>query len=318
MRSWLKNLTFRALGSPPSLRWKLKRLARGGQLTILNFHRVAPFDDSSYPPLDPALFDDVIGFCRRRFDLLTFADLARYQPGKKPPMIISFDDGYRDFIDHAMPILRRHGVCCNHNIIPACVDSGSPPFNVTLQDFVGRAPAERLARLDVPGFGPVPADEPRLALGTRLSSFVKNQPIAAQKKIAAAVMPQLMDMPGFAPTAMMSRADIVAIAGEHELGAHSFEHATMALESADYIARDAAACQAWFEQHLGRPSDIYCLPNGSGSAEQIGIVRAGGFRHVLRVEEDYSSVTATDHRRFTMDGHSTAEVRFRATGFRRG
>lgn len=318
MRSLLKNLSFMVLGSAPALRWKLRRLKRGEQLTILNFHRVAPFDESSYPPLDPALFDDVIGFCRRRFDLLTFAELARYRPGKKPPMIISFDDGYRDFIDHAMPILRRHGVRCNHNFIPACVDSGAPPFNVTLQDFVGRAPAERLARLDVPGFGPVPADEPRLALGTRLSSFVKNQPIAAQKKIAAAVMPQLMDMPGFAPTPMMSRAEVQAVAKVHELGAHSFEHATMALESADYVNQDAVACQTWFNKLLGRPTEIYALPHGSGSAEQIAILHAAGFRHVLRVQEDYSAPTATDHRRFTMDGHSTAEVRFRATGFRRG
>ena len=318
MRSLLKSLSFRVLGSAPAMRWKLDRLARGRQLTILNFHRVAPDDRSSYPPLAPALFDDVIGFCRRNFDILTFGELDGYRPGKKPPLIVSFDDGYQDFLTHAAPILKRHGVRCNHNIIPACVDSGSPPFNVALQDYVGRAPAELLARLEVPGFGPISADEPRVGLGGRLSSFVKNQPMAAQKTIADAVVPQMAEMPGFASTPMMSRADIQAIADDHELGAHSYEHATMALESGDYVAQDATACQVWFTTVLGRPTDIYALPNGSGTARQIEIVRAGGFRHILLVEEDYSSVASTEHRRFTMDGHSKAEVRFRATGFRRG
>jgi peptidoglycan/xylan/chitin deacetylase (PgdA/CDA1 family) len=317
MRSWLKRLTFAALGSPPATWWKLKQLASGGQLTILNFHRVAPNDNSSYPPLSPALFDDVVGFCRRHFELLTFGELSNYRAGQKPPLIISFDDGYQDFLTYSMPILRRHGVRCNHNVIPACVDSGMPPFNVTLQDYVGRAPATNLARLHVPGFGAVPAHEPRISLGTRLSAFVKNHQVADQKRIAAAVMPQIAELTDFAPTPMMTRSEVQAVAEVHELGAHSFEHATMALESAAYIKRDAAACQAWFTRLLGRPTDIYALPNGSGSAEQIAIIRAAGFRHVLRVEDDYSSLGATDHPRFTMDGQSRAEARFRATGFRR-
>ncbi len=317
MRKLLKTMTFAVLVSPPLTKARLRRLVRGGQLTILNFHRVAPDDSSAYPPLAPNLFEDVICFCKRHFRLITFGDLDDYKPAAKPPLIISFDDGYRDFAEHAVPILKRHGVRCNHNIIPGCVNAGTPPFNVVLQDYIGRAPDELLWRLNIPGFRNIRPREARGLLGMSVSRFVKNKPIAEQKELAETVMPQLMSMDGFAPTPMMSRADLKVIGDSHELGAHSFEHATLACETDDYVRKDAKACQRWFKDALGRSTDIYTLPNGEGSPHHIELIRAAGYRHVLQVGEDYSSVGATTHQRFTMYGSSRSEVRFRATGFRR-
>jgi hypothetical protein len=37
-------------------------------------------------------------------------------------------------------------------------------------------------------------------------------------------------------------------------------------------------------------------------------------RHILLVDEDFSSPGASLHRRFTFDARSVAEARFRATG----
>ena len=57
-----KRMVFSALANPFLLSQRLKKSAREGRITILNFHRVAPNDSSSYPPLEPALFDEVIAF----------------------------------------------------------------------------------------------------------------------------------------------------------------------------------------------------------------------------------------------------------------
>lgn len=318
MNSLFKSIAFAILGSSASLRWRLSKLASSDRLTIANFHRVGPDDGSAYRPLPSDLFDDVVAFLRQKFTIVTFADLADFRRNGKPPMIISFDDGYLDFAEHAAPILERHGIRCNHNLIPACIETGLPPLNVHIQDFVGKAPDKLLAEFHVPGFSSINPGESRERLGNRLSAFLKNKPMTEQKALRQALIPQTERMDGFRPTRMMNRADVKGIGASHALGAHSFEHATLSFEDDDYVRKDAKACMDYFWDTLGITTDIYALPNGECRPPQLDIIRAAGFRHILFVGENYSTVPAVNHPRFSMYGDSRHELRFRATGFRRG
>src|SRR5687767_10044044 len=124
MNPLIKSIAFGILGSSPVLRLRLSRLLASNRLTIVNFHRVGPDDRSAYQPLPSGLFEDVVKFLKQSFTLLTFAELTDYRRTDKPPAIISFDDGYLDFAEHAAPILKRQGIRCNHNLIPACIESG--------------------------------------------------------------------------------------------------------------------------------------------------------------------------------------------------
>lgn len=318
VRAVAKEAALRALGSGFAVRRKIRAIGASGAVTILNLHRVAPDDSSAYPPLDPKLFEALLRFLEANFEIVTFAGLDDVPAGARPKLILSFDDGYRDFYDHAAPILAAHKVAANHNIIPACVESGRPPLNVAVQDFVGRAPAALVERLEVPGLAIERPLGDRIALGNRLSSFLKEKPIAEQKALAPFLYEQMARDPGFAPTPMMDLAQVRSLAEVHELGGHSFEHANMALESDDYLHEDVARCRAWFAEKLGQDMTIYAFPNGSHRPGQAEIVRDAGVRHILLVDEDFSRAGAGLHRRFTFDARSPAEVRFRATGaFRR-
>jgi len=37
----------------------------------------------------------------------------------RPAVVLSFDDGYQDFVEYAMPVLAKHGVKVNFNVCPA-------------------------------------------------------------------------------------------------------------------------------------------------------------------------------------------------------
>ncbi|NNU43666.1 polysaccharide deacetylase family protein [Ramlibacter montanisoli] len=307
LKALLRETALRALGSRLRVLYRVRKLGRGNWRIVLNLHRVGLADGSSYAPLRPALFDELLVFLTREFQLTTFE--AGEEAARKPLAILSFDDGYKDFIEVAAPMLRRHRVRCNHNVIPECIETQRPPLNVLVQDFIGMAPARIVQQLDIPGFrvdaGP--------ALGLRLSAFIKNKPSREQRELADLLLPQLYAWEGFRPTPMMTLEEVRQIAGEHELGAHSYSHASMACETDEYLQQDVRKCQDYFREKLGTPVTIYAFPNGSYAPGQLELVEGAGIRHVLLTGEDFDR-GATRHARFTFHAGTSSEVRFRATG----
>ena len=95
------------------------RRAASPWIPVLTYHRVAPAAagdrlDDGVVDATPADFDRQMAFVRSSFepigvvDLLAFAGGAQGLP--RNPIMITFDDGYRDNHDVALPILLRHGV----------------------------------------------------------------------------------------------------------------------------------------------------------------------------------------------------------------
>jgi peptidoglycan/xylan/chitin deacetylase (PgdA/CDA1 family) len=306
LRGTAKAVVFAALGNGPMLRRRLDRVRESGVTTILNLHRVGPDDGSSYRPLAASLFYELLRFVTREFAVVTFAELG--EPTRKPKLILSFDDGYRDFVTHAAPILKKHDVCANQNLIPKSVEIGLPPLNILAQDFVGKAPAELRAGLTIDGYSG-PRDG---SFGQRLSYFIKMRSQAEQDRLADALLPQFCAWHEFKPTPMMNAEEVRSIA-EHELGAHSWAHASMEFESDDYLDEDVRRCADWFEATLGTPMTIYAFPNGSCREGQAKQVLSQGVEHVLLVGDGFDRGGPV-HQRFTFDARSPSEARFKALG----
>jgi peptidoglycan/xylan/chitin deacetylase (PgdA/CDA1 family) len=187
-------------------------------------------------------------------------------------------------------------------------------MNVLVQDFIGQAPAALLREVTLPGL-PEGADPGNRAVsGLRASAALKSWPIAEQKRVLARLEPQFARYGGFSPTPLMNVAEIAEAGAVHEIGTHSFEHATMPAETDAYVAADAARCRDWHREKLGAEPLVYAFPNGSAGPGHAAIVRAAGYRSVLLTGEGFSSPGAHVHSRFTMRGASAAELRFRATG----
>ncbi len=83
---------------------------------VLLYHRVAADGPRSLADycIAPSLFEEQMRFLRRHgFHTVTSADVEQYRRERRPmrgrPVLITFDDGYRDFYEVAWPILRRFG-----------------------------------------------------------------------------------------------------------------------------------------------------------------------------------------------------------------
>src|ERR1044071_5248970 len=100
-----------------ALRLRAAALYPRRYLTILTFHGVAEPDrvvgfDPEVIDATPSEFEGQVEVLRRFFNLIDTRDLENYLQGEAlppNPAMITFDDGYRDNYELALPILKRHG-----------------------------------------------------------------------------------------------------------------------------------------------------------------------------------------------------------------
>lgn len=83
------------------------------EVRILMYHRVAPLAGYDQLNVQPERFERQMAHVAgtgRAVDLSTaVAALAAGTPAK-PAIVVTFDDGYRDNLEHALPILQRYGI----------------------------------------------------------------------------------------------------------------------------------------------------------------------------------------------------------------
>ncbi|HEX8796816.1 MAG TPA: polysaccharide deacetylase family protein [Polyangiaceae bacterium] len=88
-------------------------------LTVLTYHRVAEPGaagdlDEGVVDVTPKQLDRQLHYMRRWLNVVSLEDVLAWRRGSRElpanPVLVTFDDGYRDNHDVALPILQRHGV----------------------------------------------------------------------------------------------------------------------------------------------------------------------------------------------------------------
>jgi peptidoglycan/xylan/chitin deacetylase (PgdA/CDA1 family) len=124
-------------------------LSPGGKrgLSILIYHRVLPKKDPLFPAeIDAADFDKQIGILKSCFNVIPLIDAVRLAHSGNLPAraaCITFDDGYADNAEIALPILLRHQVAATFFIATGFLNGGRM-WNDTVIELVRRAPGQAI------------------------------------------------------------------------------------------------------------------------------------------------------------------------------
>lgn len=262
--------------------------------------------------MKPGEFEELLRWLVRSFTLTTFGELDQPRPNGKAQLVLSFDDGYRDFVEVVAPILAAYRVRANQNVIPACVESSLPPHTVLARDFIATAPAQLLREVNVDGLPRVDPDR-RAASAQKFATALKRLTIREQDGLMSQLRPHIERFDGFRPTPMMTLNDVAEVAAVHEVGAHSYEHATMTAETDEYTRQDVCRCRAYLAAASGYEPSVYAFPNGVARRSQAEIAHEAGFAHVLLTGHTQRGLPPWLHARHLVYGESKAETRFRAT-----
>jgi peptidoglycan/xylan/chitin deacetylase (PgdA/CDA1 family) len=312
-RQLVRSTTFGAMRLMGAQRWLRARIRDRGVIPVLNLHSISPTANPFWPPIHPKHFDAWLGRMKRVFEFRTFATLN--EPSRRPVAVLSFDDGYADFVEYAMPILQRHGLSANLNVITGAVESGEAPWNVRLYDWLNGMSASELSSVRVEGFDKRPrgdSQSTKLRFGIALSAFLKSRPRAERTALLEPLREKLSNAPH--GRRMMTPAQVQEVARHHEIGSHSHSHDSMGFETNDYFQEDYARSREWLTKQ-GIATDVYAFPNGSYRDEQVAWLREARVEHVLLVDERFvGRHERGSFPRLSVSGGSVAELELASLG----
>ena len=272
----------------PSLLGLLSPSGPRGRLSVLILHRVRPAIDPLFPDeVHADRFDRLCAWVSGWFNVLPLDQaVERLRGGTLPAraLAITFDDGYADNHDTALPILQRHGLCATVFIATGFIGGGRM-WNDTVIESVRRSP---LPVLDLQGT--LAAALGCLALGSmaqrrtaiaQIIGDIKYLPAAERDAWVQAVAER--SSAALPDNLMMSAPQIQALhrAGM-QIGAHTVSHPILARLPRAAAEREIADSKQALEALLGEPVPLFAYPNGRPADDytddSVDIVRRLGFR----------------------------------------
>ncbi|MCC6610732.1 MAG: polysaccharide deacetylase family protein [Burkholderiales bacterium] len=256
-----------------------------GRLSILIYHRVLSAPDPLLAgEVDARQFSEQMELLASEFNVLPLSEAAAHlATGKLPARAacVTFDDGYADNHDIALPILRRAGVPATFFIASGHLDAGRM-WNDTVIEAVRRVQGPGLDLSDV-GLGVhlVATIADRRAAMHRLLASLKYRPLAERdalaRHVASAVEDPLPD------DLMMTRGQVRALhSAGMEIGGHTVTHPILTRLAPPAAEREIVEGKAALEDIIGGEVALFAYPNGKPAEdfapEHVAMARKAGFR----------------------------------------
>lgn len=99
------------------------------------FHRVNPIRDRLWDPMDVDLFEKCIQYISKKYRVVLFENFMLSDSRTLTSNIatIMFDDGYKDNIEYAVPILEKYKCKASFYVVTDCIDHNIPTWTHNLE-----------------------------------------------------------------------------------------------------------------------------------------------------------------------------------------
>jgi peptidoglycan/xylan/chitin deacetylase (PgdA/CDA1 family) len=255
------------------------------RLTVIMFHRVVSERDARWGTSDPeytisdTLFGETLRFFRRHYSIVSLAQVLDARAGGRAlperPLLVTFDDGWSDTEEFALPLLRGEGIPAVIFVAGGAIGRAEAFWQEQLVHAwrAGRLDAARAGALwRGAGGGPLPAFGGRddleglRAVVARLEELDRGR----REPLLSAIGDVLAD-----GTRYMVRPDQLRAlaAGGVAIGAHGFSHEPL-------TRADAGAELARAREAIGREVEVapvLSFPHGRFDAAAVASARAAGF-----------------------------------------
>lgn len=272
------------------------KLLSKNKLLILNYHRVQDKDSLFFESdIDQHSFAWQMHLISRYLTPtgLTHA-LQKLKHNQLPgsSIVVTFDDGYKDNVSAALPILQNNKVPATFFIATGFLNDGMMWNDVLIESIkLTQQGNINLIHLGMADY-PLHSKAEKLYAIEKIVQFVKYKNLTEREhlvtkinKICSVVLHKDL---------MMNDDDIIQLfQSGMEIGGHTVNHPILSSETNDIIKREIAEGKVYLETLLKTPLTLFAYPNGKSNKDyetkHVKMLRESGFDFALTTNWGFNS-----------------------------
>jgi peptidoglycan/xylan/chitin deacetylase (PgdA/CDA1 family) len=302
-----------------------------GRRFILAYHRVIPNDSQDLLFVQPGMyvtaetFDMHLCYLLAHYEVVPLETLLTMEEGDA--CAITFDDGWRDNYDTALPILRQHSVPATVFLATSLVGSKRWPWPDRICFYVHRVSAGEFSA----AFESAWQDEAREPLGASMASrdrFAAAEKVLRRLKrldhgLLTRVVARIDDRFAGLDAALHEQRPWVtweeALEMEEQgisFGSHTENHVILVNVPPAEARQEIVKSRNVLSARLGRPVTAFCYPNGSYNSSIVRMVAEAGYRCAVTTKSgllDRSAGPLESNRIMIHDDISSSRALFACT-----
>lgn len=279
-----------------------RRIAAGGRrVVVLGYHRVCDdFEAERQRGIESCLisrdtFRAHVEFLAERFELATMSRavdvLARRTTATRDLAVITFDDGYRDVLENALPVLREARAPATLYVSSGVVDQAGFFPHDRLFALLERWVSDETMRQRASAYV---LDALRFASrrGARtpkawLYELIRHRTPAELERLCTELMSagEAICVPASTAAALDWDGVRELQAGGVEIGAHTISHCVLTHLPYSEVEQELRRSREAIENEIGRPVRHFAYCNGYYNAQVIECLRRTGYASAVTTED---------------------------------
>jgi len=279
------------------------------RIAILTIHGVMDErDNPSWKPLRPQLsrdkLEEYLSVLSKRYHFISLMDAVEMLSGHRPvqpySLVLTFDDGYRNNLTHALPILRRYNAPATF-FVPTDFINNPRPFWFDRLDYALQQTHVNGRKVKVGSFTMYLESGDRETLQESFKEFRRSA--KKQKQISdyeflgdmERLSESLEAESGRSLADIQKNDDFSAIMswenirencdGDVTIGSHTIDHIRLDKVDSETARYQLAESKRDIEAHTGISCRILCYPNGSFNEETVNLAKECGYVCGLTAKE---------------------------------
>lgn len=263
----------------------LKRRQAGSEIIIAMYHRISICDDKwSIDIVPPTSFESQLQYLRNNYAIVPLSNLLQYLQVSHPSptkriAALTFDDGYKDIVTYALPLLNKYHVPATIFLATGYIGSDTPFW----WDSVGYAIEYTRRRvLKLGQFGDYQFDTLTQRRTTASTIIERLKKLPNESRIR--VIGELLSEAGVNMPEKLVKELILSWEDVHQLSAagigveaHSVTHPILPNMSLERARSEIIESRSDIEKQLNHPVTLFAYPNGDCSPEIVKILKEEGF-----------------------------------------
>lgn len=290
-----------------------------GFTAVICLHRINNEPNIFFPALKTEVFEGLIKYISKNFSVVGLEDVYGLSRTGKPKIVITFDDGYKDFITNALPVLKKYQVPSVHGIVYNCAEMNGQIwtqryFNL-FQALLKSGQNKLTIKLSIGDFSFLNTEKEILKISKYIFSKLLFMDYKKREVIIEELVKQLNVLPQ--EEKMMNWDDIIESSHHRvEIASHTMSHDVLndAIDEKDLL-KEVSDSRIMIGQKVGKEVRTLAFPNGIYSTKVVNLAEQAGYSFLLGLDDRLAKCEMPVMSRVSIYHDDLLENQFKVEGF---